>query len=62
MDIELKIGGIPIDPVKYTDIEKYTNVTVIISEGPNGELTCGWSRQPNTEYFDLRGDINEGIQ
>lgn len=44
MDIELKIGGIPIDPVKYTDIEKYTNVTVIVSEGPNGELTWGWRR------------------
>ena len=44
MDIELKIGGIPIDPVKYTDIEKYTNVTVIISEGPSGELTWGWRR------------------
>lgn len=61
MDIEFKIGGIPIDTVKYTDTEKYTNVTVIVSEGPHGEITWGWYRQPNTEYFDLRGDIDEGI-
>ncbi len=49
-----------LDPCVYEDIEKHTNVTVIVSKCKNcGNIDISWIRQENTEDIFME-DENEG--
>jgi len=45
---EMRINGIPVTSEVGTLIESYENVTVEIVQTPNGEISVGWRRQPDT--------------
>ena len=46
----VSIGGYDLDPNVYRDIEKWKNVTVIVSENiETGEINLSWKRQDDTE-------------
>lgn len=46
----ISIGGYDLDPNVYRDVEKWKNVTVIVSENvETGEINLSWKRQDNTE-------------
>ena len=50
--IEVKIGGVPVDPCIYEDIEIHTNVTVVVKKCVEcGHIEFEWRRQENTEDF-----------
>lgn len=52
--IEVRPGGIDLDPCIYEDIEAYKNVTVIISRCQNcGHIEISWKRQSDTEEVDV---------
>ena len=52
---DIKPDGIhSLDPCIYEDIEKYANVTVIISRCKNcGKISISWLRQDNTEELPI---------
>lgn len=46
----ITIGNYPLDPNIYKDVEKWKNVTVIVSQNiETGETNLSWQRQDNTE-------------
>ncbi len=51
--MSIKPDGVnELDPCIYEDIEKYENVTVIISRCTKcGKIEIGWKRQPNTRQI-----------
>lgn len=53
---EIRFGspdGPIIDPHIYKIVKIIKNVTVEILEDEEGNQTCGWYRQPNSEEIDL---------
>lgn len=54
----VKILGHSLDPCVYREIEKYKNVTVVISQCEKcGNIDISWYRQEDTEEVDLDYNI-----
>lgn len=54
--VEVKIGGVVLDPCVYEDVEIHTNVTVYVRRCPKcGAVDISWERQETTEDI-LEGD------
>lgn len=53
--VSIRPDGIhELDPCIYEDIEKYTNVTIIISRCKKcGNIEMSWIRQENTEELEV---------
>ena len=48
--VTVKIGGIPVDPCEYEEVEAYRNVTVRVLRCKRcGHTEIEWERQENTE-------------
>ena len=52
--MQVKLDGKnELDPCIYEEIERYENVTVIVSQCVNcGHIDIAWKRQPNTRKID----------
>lgn len=47
-------GRDPLDPCRYKDIEKYTNVTLTVSKCVVcGHIDISWEKTEDTEYINL---------
>ena len=56
--VEVKIGGIPVDPCVYEVKEIHANVTVYVRQCTIcGAVDISWERQEDTEDI-LEGDLN----
>lgn len=56
--VEVKIGGIEVDPCIYEIKEIHTNVTVYVRQCPRcGSVDIAWVRQEDTEDI-LEGDLD----
>ena len=55
--VEVKIGGVPVDPCCYEVVAIYKNVTVEVLRCKDcGHEDFAWYKQENTEEGDLDGD------